>query len=340
MRPHSDPGRRKPGLARFMTETIAITGATGFAGGHLVAELVARGQRVRALVRKPGSVALPAGVETVVGSLSDHEALKALFKGADAAVHLAGAIAATTREGYFTVNADGTRAVISAAHAAALRRLIHVSSLAAREPHLSAYAASKRAGEDLILAEMPALNAMIIRPPAVYGPGDRGTLPLIRALSGPIAAIPGRSDSRFSLIHGRDLARLIANAIAAGQQGLHEVSDGRAGGYGWADLAAVAAALRGGPVRTVFLPRPVAEAVAHGAEAVARLTGKPSLVNRGKIAELYHPDWVSRDDVLRLADPVSLAAGLAEAVTWYRSAGWLPPGRRIDRRSSNSGTPT
>lgn len=319
-----------------MTRIIAITGATGFAGRHAVSELLLRGCKLRALVRDGTKAGLAAGVETVSGDLADGAALARLVQGADAVVHLAGALTALSRDGYFRVNAEGTSALADAAARAGVRRFVQISSLAAREPQLSAYAASKRTGEEAVTARMAELNAIVIRPPAVYGPGDRGTLPLIRELTRPLAAIPGRREARFSLIHGRDLARLIARAVASDQQGLHEVSDGVA--YGWDDLIATAAAFRGSAIRPVFLPRAIPAAVAGIAETVARLTGKPGMVNRGKIAELYHPDWVARDGSLSLAEPTPFAEGFAETVNWYRAAGWLPRGRGTDTRTASSRT--
>jgi nucleoside-diphosphate-sugar epimerase len=258
--------------------------------------------------------------------------------GADAVIHLAAALTALDRDDYFRVNAGGSQALADAALKARIRRFVHVSSLAAREPRLSAYAASKRQAEDIVSAHMAALNAVIVRPPAVYGPGDRGALPLIRELTRPVAAIPGLPQARFSLLHGRDLARLLVMALESGQQGMHELSDLKPGGYGWDDLIAAASAFRGSPVRPLFLPRGVPATVAAGAEMLARFTGKPGMVNRGKIAELYHPDWVSRDGGLMLADPVSFESGFAETVQWYRDEGWLPRGPRADTRAASSGT--
>jgi len=75
--------------------------------------------------------------------------------------------------------------------------------------------------------------------------------------------------------------------------------------------------------------------VAVAAEGWARLSGKPGLVNRGKIAELYHPDWVSREGTLALPDPTDFEQGFAETVNWYRGAGWLPAARPADRSSRN-----
>ena len=321
-----------------MNRIIAITGATGFAGRHAVAELLQRDFRLRALVRNPATAGLPETVETVTGDLSDSAALGRLVAGADGVIHLAGALTALSRDDYFKVNEAGTRALVDAAQAASVRRFVHISSLAAREPQLSSYAASKRAGEEVVSARQGALNAILIRPPAVYGPGDKGTLPLIKELTRPVAAIPGPADARFSLIHGRDLARLIARALESDEQGLHEVSDGKSGGYGWPDLIRTASQFRGSPIRAIFLPRAVPAAVASVAEGLARLTGKPGMVNRGKIAELYHRDWVARPGRLALPDPTPFDTGFAETVTWYRAAGWLPQGRGTDTRTASSRT--
>ena len=317
-----------------MNRTIAITGASGFAGRHVIAELLAQGHRLKALVRDPALAGLPADVETVAGDLGNDDALTQLLDGADCIVHLAGLLVAVRDHDYFRVNAHGTVAVAEAAIRLGVKRFVHVSSLAARQPQLSHYAASKRAGEDAIAALSDKLNAIIIRPPAVYGPGDRGTLPLIKELTKAVAVIPGGRQSRFSLVHVGDLARLIAASVTSDLRGLHEVSDGKEGGYDWADLIAVAETFRGGPLRSLFLPSIIPATIAFVAETVSRLTGKPGMVNRGKVRELYYPDWVCREGSLKLADPVAFAAGFAETVAWYRAAGWLPATASTDKTNT------
>lgn len=318
-----------------MSRIIAITGATGFAGRHAVAALLAKGHGLRALVRSPATANLPEGVETVSGDLADEAALDRLLAGADAVIHLAGAIAAADEASFFKANFKGTQALAQAALKAGTRRFVHVSSLAARQPGLSPYAASKRAGEDVIAEMAVELHAVILRPPAVYGPGDKGTLPLLRELTKPIAAIPAPRNARFSLIHAADLGRLLADAVEGEISGLHEVSDGKEGGYGWDELLAIASRFRGAPVRGLYLPRPVPLAVALGAELMTLFTGKPGMVTRGKIAELYHPDWVARTGTLALADPTSFEKGFAETVAWYRQAGWLPRSKGTDRTAAS-----
>ncbi|MGQ0485248.1 MAG: NAD-dependent epimerase/dehydratase family protein [Hyphomicrobiales bacterium] len=318
-----------------MGKTIAITGATGFAGGHAVAELLKRGHRLVALVRDPARARLTGDVRIVEGDLGNAAALDLLVRGADAVVHVAGAIVAVRGRDYFTVNERGTVAVAAAAARAGVKRFVHVSSLAARQPQLSAYAASKRAAEGVFETGMALLNAIILRPPVVYGPGDRGTLPLIAALTRPIAVIPGRREARFSLMHVEDLARTIADAAESETRGCFELNDGTPGGYSWADLIAAAQRAEGISIRPVFLPRFVPALAAAGAVGISRLTGKPAMVTPGKIAELYHDDWVARGPGLPLADPVGFEAGFARTVEWYRREGWLPPGRGPDRRRTS-----
>ena len=321
-----------------MRKTIAMTGATGFAGRHTVAELLKRGHTVVALARDLTLADLPEGVRLVQGDLASRPALEALLEGADAVVHLAGALSGVKREDFFRVNVAGTENVMRAAAAAGISRIVHISSLAAREPQLSHYGASKRAGEAVVESLAP--QALIIRPPAVYGPGDKATLPLLKALTGATAIIPGARASRFSLIHVHDLARGIGLAVAGEGAGLVEVSDGTRGGYGWEDIASVAALAEGHGVKPVFLPRMISSAAAIMVEGFARISGKPGPISLGKINELYHADWVARGPGLPLEDAIIFQRGFAETLAWYRTVGWLPdhgPAGRIASSNDEAG---
>ena len=302
-----------------MSKTIAITGATGFVGRQTVVELLAGGHQVVALARDPAKAAFPAGVKVIGGDLSSPDALARLASGADGVVHLAGLTSALESMEYFRVNEAGARAMAVAAAQGGVKRFVHVSSLAARQPLISPYAASKQAGEAALQAFKSWFDLLVLRPPAVYGPGDRATLPLLKNLSAKRAYIPSRRDARFSLIHVEDLARTIVDSLATTATGTLELSDGKAGGYGWDDLVALA-----GAGRAVYLPEFLPHLIAMGAESWARLVGKPSMVNSGKISELYHPDWVAGEPVFTPAHAISLERGLPAALEWYRNAGWLP----------------
>ncbi|MEO6581494.1 MAG: NAD(P)H-binding protein, partial [Sphingomicrobium sp.] len=153
---------------------LAITGGTGFVGSRLVEAATAAGHGVRALTRRPQD-ARPA-LQWVSGSLADPNALEELVDGADAVIHVAGVINARDAAGFEAGNVAGTLATLAAATADGVRRFVHVSSLAAREPRLSLYGASKAKSETLV--ERSGLDWAIVRPPAVYGPGDKETLAL------------------------------------------------------------------------------------------------------------------------------------------------------------------
>jgi nucleoside-diphosphate-sugar epimerase len=321
-----------------MPLTIAMTGATGFAGRPAVEALLAGGHRVKALVRDAGKAALPADVELVAGDLDSSDALRTLAEGADVFLHVAGAISALNRAGFFAVNQIGTLNAVSAAKAAGVRRFVYVSSLAAREPLLSPYGASKASAEDIVKGV--GLAHVILRPPAVYGPGDRATLPLIKELTQAIAMLPSTSSARFSLLHVEDLARILAEACDGERGGTVELSDGKDGGYSWPELCAIAADHEGRTIRPVFLPRGVVSAVASVSEMIARFRGKPGMVSHGKVAELYHADWVARGEGWGLADPISFPDGLAETLAWYRKQGWLPQARRAGRSTAQNKSET
>lgn len=269
---------------------MAVTGATGFIGRHLVAELIQSGCTVRALTR---SLQTAPGVEWITGTLADADSLAKLVAGAHAVVHLAGAVRGATQAAFDAVNVEGTRALGRAAAGAGIGRVLLVSSLAAREPGLSFYAQSKRSGEDALRAIVP--EATILRPPAVYGAGDKELLPLLDLMRRGIGIHPGHS-GRFSLIHVDDLSAALCSWVAAGvRTGIFEVHDGMATGYGWRDVLDAVAKWRGGRVTDLPVPRAVLAAVAAANLGIARVLRLEPMLTPGKVRELFHPDWVCRD---------------------------------------------
>ncbi len=303
---------------------IALTGATGFVGRAVVSPLLARHAAVSALVRDAARANLAPGLSLILGDLGNRAALDDLTKGADVVIHVAGATGALSRDAYFAVNERGARAVAEAAVRNGVKRFVHISSLAAREPGLSVYGASKRAGEAAVEHFSSAMSVILLRPPAVYGPGDRGTLPLIRALTQSLAVIPGNSSSRFSLIYVDDLARIIVDAAEATRAGVIEVSDGQPGGYSWKDMARIASASERKGVMPIFLPKSLAMGAALTVEAFAKATGRIPFVSPDKIKQLYFSDWVARGEGWPLRDPVDFTKGLSLTLDWYRREQWLP----------------
>jgi 2-alkyl-3-oxoalkanoate reductase len=306
---------------------IAMTGATGFVGRSIARELRDRGCRLRALVRHPAPE-MASDIEQVPGSMEDAASLSALVRDARIVVHCAGAIRAVRAEDFRRVNAFGTQRLLAAVRQAAEPpRVLLVSSLAAREPRLSAYAASKREAEDM-LAEC-GVDHCTIRPPAVYGPGDRATLPLFRLLTRAVAVLPGSPRSRFSLIFIDDLAACVGAVIERPlwNGALVEPDDGQPRGYAWADLAAIAGRSLGIRVRPLLLPKWLLWVPAALAEALASVLGRLPVITLGKVRELYHDDWVSRPTTQGLLEgwqaSTRFSEGFARTLRWYVQNGWI-----------------
>ena len=310
---------------------IAMTGASGFVGRQVLPQLLASGYRVRVLARNPADVAAVDGMQVVQGDLGNKPALFDLTAGVDVVLHLAGAIKAAHRQHYFDVNADGTRALAEAAKAGGAKRFVYVSSLSARQPSLSSYGASKRAGETALDQFSFDGGTLILRPAAVYGPGDMGTYPLLKALMQPIAILPGRSGNRFSAIHVSDLAAICVEAVASSLHGLREVDDG-SGGYTWENFVQITQTHFGLPRHHRHLPYAVAAASGFVADMIAAVTGRAQMLSRDKVRELYEPDWLVRGDNWPLAHHLSLGEGLPETIRWYQARGLLRQSRKANDR--------
>lgn len=316
-----------------MARLVALTGATGFVGSHAARAFAQSGWNVRILARRlpTNPILASADPELIVGDLDDAPALRALVRGADVVVHVAGAVRALDAVGFYRANAQGTAGIVSAVQSEAPQtRLVHVSSLSAREPTLSDYAGSKRAGEIEVERAGPALDWSIIRPPAVYGPGDRELLPFFKMAQGGWLAAPANGDAHVSLIHADDLAgAILALATGSGCRGATlEVDDGREGGYRWADIAKVLGDTVGRPVRLIRVPRFPVYGLAGLVESHARRHGRPPMVNRGKVREFWHPDWVARSAEFQSrtswSPQISVGKGFSETYRSLQAAGLLP----------------
>jgi len=315
-----------------MAGRVAVTGASGFIGRAVVARLRTHGWHVRALLRRSGSEPGRDGIEPVPGSLEDRASLERLVDGADAVVHCAGAVTAPRRAVFAAVNAGGTARLVDVLCASAgAPRLVLISSLAARAPQLSDYAASKRQAEEAVRGSDLAAPWWILRPPAVYGPGDRMTLPWFRQLAQGWALVPAGAGRRFSLLHVSDLAdavqHLLSHGVGAGAGATIELDDGTPGGYSWPDVASIAGRVLDRPVRRVPLPRPLLWPPAAMNRLRATLTGRAAPLTPGKLRELFHDDWVCRPGGHGALDGwtpgIRLEQGFALTLAWYREAGWL-----------------
>jgi nucleoside-diphosphate-sugar epimerase len=313
-----------------MASTVALTGATGFIGRAIAARLRAKGWPVVALARREDRALAQAGVRLSPGSLEDRESLDRLVREAGVVVHCAGVVAAADDRIFEAVNADGTARLAAAAAGVPGRpRMLLVSSLAAREPGLSAYGASKCHGEEAFAREAAALERCVVRPPGVYGPGDRATLPLFQQLDRGFLLAPANPAARFSLLQVEDLAGAIERLLETPRwdNAVLELDDGREGGYGWADLAEAAGRHLGRRVRRVSVPLWPLWLPAEVNRRVAKALGRAPFFSPGKLRELFHPDWVARcAPGGPLADwraDYTFETGFPVTLDWYRAEGWI-----------------
>lgn len=216
-----------------------VTGASGFVGRAVCAELVARGHEVVALVRRPGSE--PGGTRAVAGDLVDEERLRAAVAEAEpeCVVHLAAEIA-TQRDAdrIREVNVDGTRRLLAACAAAGRPRFVFVSTVVTGDargalleedsdlPLETAYGRSKHEGERLVRES--GLDWAIVRPSHVYGPGGWYAADIVTRIRQPGRfAIVGDGGNMWDVVHVDDVALAVADVAERAPAGstYHVVDD-------------------------------------------------------------------------------------------------------------------
>jgi nucleoside-diphosphate-sugar epimerase len=213
---------------------VVVTGANGLVGSRVCAALVERGAAVRAVVRRPGTAPVLAGVEERVGAFHDPDVAAAVVEGARAVVTTVHPMG-TDHQTQHRIAVEGTPVLARAARDAGVARLMHLSTAAVyqRSPEVGdidedarlvaddagAYAVSKR-DTDAALAEIDGLTRVLVRPPAILGAGESSIWNTlrpaeIRADEEARRAVPGRS---FAWVHVDDLAALVAD-VASGRVG-------------------------------------------------------------------------------------------------------------------------
>ncbi len=298
---------------------LAVTGGTGFVGSRLIDVALSDGHEVVALTRR--EQADRARLSWIGGSLEDTAALEQLVDEADAVIHVAGVINANAVD-FEKGNVAGTLAMLAAATAGGVRRFVHVSSLAAREPKLSQYGASKARAEELVHGS--GLDWAIVRPPAVYGPGDKETLELFRMAKLGVMLMPPRG--HMSVIHVDDLARLlIVLAVPdAPSNVLVEADDGKTDGWSHREFGRALGQAVGASPAIIAAPGLFLR-VAARADQLFR--GPRAKLTVDRAAYFSHRNWVVEPK--RACPPdlwrpeIATPDGLRQTADWYRDKGWL-----------------
>lgn len=298
---------------------LAVTGGTGFVGSHFIEAALAAGHEVRALARREQQPRPQ--VEWVPGALEDGRSLQRLVEDSDAVVHIAGVINERDPAAFVSGNVTGTLAMLAAATAGGTTRFVHVSSLAAREPQLSRYGGSKARAEELVHGF--GLEWAIVRPPAVYGPGDKETLELFKMAKLRLMLLPPKG--RVSMIHVGDLARLLLKLAESQPSRItYEPDDGRPNGWSHKELARALGEAVGRRNLALSVPAGMLRLGAVVDQLVRRERAK---LSPDRAAYFSHSDWVAARELQPPPDlwspRIPTEQGLADTARWYKQQGWL-----------------
>jgi nucleoside-diphosphate-sugar epimerase len=316
---------------------VSLTGATGFLGQHLAEAFRTRGWQVRAIVRPGTRKALPLGIEKREAALTG-DALAGAVIGSDVIVHAAGLTRARDQHAFNLVNVAGTHAVVDAANACGAR-LVHLSSQAAIGPGtierpardsdppqpVNAYARSKLAGE-MVVRRQARVPWIILRPSAVYGPGDRAFLPVIRLAARGLFPLAMPRTTPFTFVYVDDVVRAVM--LASDDEAGHGASMfiGHQQPHTTETFLRQIARAVGRRYRPIPVPGLLIRALAALGDLTWKLGGEP-MIDSARLAEFSSVGFVcsttNAHDALGFTAAVALPAGLEETVRWYRDRGWV-----------------
>jgi nucleoside-diphosphate-sugar epimerase len=330
-------------------DLVLVTGANGFVGSHLVDALLARGYRVRCMVRRSSNLAhirdLP--VEWAYADVSDAAQLRRACEGVDAVCHCAALTRAPSLETFMRVNADGTEALARAAGEANpdFKRFLFISSQAATGPArqpgevtdesspsrpVTWYGQSKLAAEQALWAmcreRARPLPLTIVRPSWVVGPRDRDTLSYFRLIDRHLNLQVGRDGRWASMIDARDLATLLVLALEAPQAG-GQLYFGCGFQCSYEELARAIAAVMGKSTLRLAIPLALLALLGPISRVQGRLTGKTPLLNDQRLIDMHQRYWLCSGDKARrelgFVAQYDLERFVRETSHWYREHGWL-----------------
>ncbi len=276
-------------------EIIALTGGTGFVGRVVVKKLLDKGYRIKALVRigSEDKIIQHKNINWIEGELGNPISEMRLCAGADQIIHMAGLVTARKKSDYFRVNAEFTGNLTSAAAKAGVKRFIYLSSLAAREPKLSSYAASKRAGEGAFVRRIGKMKGVVVRAPAVFGAGDKATAPFFKAIKKGFLPVPGGKNwqnRKISLVYVDDLAEFLTSECILGKCDGKTTSIATKASIDWAEFAKIAGNALEKPVKPLVLPLFILYPLA-GINTIGKRVFGFGHLTLEKLREFLHDDW-------------------------------------------------
>jgi dihydroflavonol-4-reductase len=330
-----------------------VTGASGFIGSNLVHELVARGHRVKALLRPNADERGLAGVkfDRVTGDILDRKLLDREIEGCDWCFHVAASYQLWMRNyaPMYEVNVEGTRNVIEAAGKVGCRRIIYTSTVGciglpknvdgkftpttetepvADEQMTSDYKRSKFRAETVAvnLFRKKGLPVIIVNPSAPVGPGDVKPTPTGQIIVDFLnRKLPAYLETGLNWVHVRDVA--VGHILAAekGSFGERYILGNSDGNWTMQETLAALQEISGVPAPKIKIPYWLAHRVAEANEMISFVTGKPPRaplagVNMARYKMWFSPVKAIRDLGLPQTPPKQ---AFADAVDWFRANGYV-----------------
>jgi nucleoside-diphosphate-sugar epimerase len=326
-----------------MDERVLITGATGFLGQEVVRRLAMRGGiQLRALVRseKAAESLAPFGVEPHRGDLRETASLVGAARGIDLVIHLAAVHRGGNlrRTDFWQVNSEGTKRILQESVRSGVRRFVYVSTAGVlgnvRRHRLGTeadapkprdlYETTKWRGEQAVrrIAHSDGLEAVIVRPAAVYGPGERRFLKLFRPIAHRRFIVIGSGDHRLHFVHVADAAEgILAAAETPDARGetflLADAAPIRIG-----DLVRMVAGALGVPPPALRIPYAPVYALALACEGLCRPFGIAPPLYRRRLAFFGTERAYSTEKLATVTGfrpQIALATGIPELAAWYRA---------------------
>jgi nucleoside-diphosphate-sugar epimerase len=324
-------------------ETVLVTGANGFVGSRLCRRLIADGYRVIAGVRRgcDDSLIEELNLEYRYGDINQPETLPAMIENIDYIIHNAGLTKARSIEQFMKVNHEGTRHLLLAAEKnKKIKKFIYVSSLAAAGPSakgkplteddpphpITEYGRSKAAGEKEVCDFSAKINTVSIRPPAIYGPGDKEMFSFFQILNNRLMPFLGNPGRKIQLVHVDDLCYGISCVLKAATKSgsIYFVAEEK--GYSYGQLVGFIRKGVGRWALPLYLPGFTVKFIASISEGVMRRFGKAPMFTVEKANEILANWEVSTEKAARelgYRSRIAFPEGARQTVHWYREEGWL-----------------
>lgn len=324
--------------------SVLITGANGFIGSRLCRRFLADGFRVIAGVRKSADLALlrDLSIDYRYGDITAPESLPAMVADVDYIIHNAGLVKAKREEQFFAVNEQGTHNLLSAIaeHNPAVKKVVAISSLAAAGPSrdglavtesdppnpITMYGRSKLAGEQVAMGFAGRLPVVVVRPPGVYGPGDKEIFAFFQTVYYRLKPCIGDTRRKLQLVHVDDLCHGVALAATRPTQSgsIYFIAENRS--YAMKELVGMLQQACGRKGIPIILPGSLFRAIGVISESLFRSVGATPMLTKEKANEILQSWEITTDKAKRelgFESQIPFAVGAKETYEWYIKQRWL-----------------